>query len=65
MWLVGLATSACGDSVVCIRWPSPIVATIAAFIVYALGYRLYDRHTAFWATIVYATLPAVSVFSMS
>lgn len=64
MWLIGLATSLCGDGVACIRFPSPIMATAAAFLVYALADRLYDRHVAFWAAIVYATLPAVSAFAM-
>lgn len=64
MWLIGLTTSACGDGVVCLRLPSPVLATAAAFLVYALAARLYDRFVAFWAAIVYATLPAVSAFSM-
>ena len=63
-WLIGLVTAACGDSELCIRLPSPIVATASAFLVYALALRLYDRRVAFWASIVYATLPAVSAFAM-
>jgi 4-amino-4-deoxy-L-arabinose transferase-like glycosyltransferase len=63
-WLTGLVTAACGDSEFCIRLPSPIIVTASAFLVYALALRLYDRRVAFWASIVYATLPAVSAFAM-
>ncbi len=64
MWLIGLVTATCGDSELCIRLPSPIIATATAFLIYALALRLYDRRVAFWASIVYATLPAVSAFAM-
>ena len=63
-WLIGLVTAACGDSEFCIRVASPILATASAFLVYVLALRLYDRRVAFWASIVYATLPAVSAFAM-
>ena len=62
-WLVGLVTAACGEGELCIRLPSPIIATASAFLIYALALRLYDRRVAFWASIVYATLPAVSAFA--
>jgi len=64
IWLAGLASSVCGDGETCIRLPSPIIFTLSAFLIYPLARRLYDNRIAFWATIVYATLPAVSAFSM-
>jgi 4-amino-4-deoxy-L-arabinose transferase-like glycosyltransferase len=64
MWLISLVTQTCGDSEFCIRLPSPIIATASAFLIYALALRLYDRRVAFWASVVYATLPAVSAFAM-
>lgn len=63
-WLIGLVTTICGDSETCIRLPSPIFATASAFLIYALARHLYGSRVAFWATIVYATLPAVSAFAM-
>jgi len=63
-WLAGLASAVCGDSEACIRLPSPIIFTLSAFLIYVLARRLYDDRIAFWAAIVYATLPAVSAFSM-
>ena len=65
MWLLGAATAVCGDSEICLRLPASIVATINAFLIYALARRLYDRQVAFWAAIVYATLPAVSLFAVT
>lgn len=64
IWLVGMTSGLCGDGETCIRLSSPIIFTLAAFLIYPLARRLYDSRVAFWAAIVFATLPAVSVFSM-
>ena len=64
LWLIGLMTTICGDGEICIRLPSPIIATLSAGLVYGLARHLYDARVAFWAAIVYATLPAVSTFAM-
>jgi len=64
MWLIGSMTAACGDGEVCIRLFSPFLATVGALLTYLLARRLYDREVAFWAAIVFATLPAISAFAM-
>jgi 4-amino-4-deoxy-L-arabinose transferase-like glycosyltransferase len=64
MWLIALATAACGDGETCLRLPSAIIFTVCPFLIYALARRLYDNRVAFWSAIVYATLPAVSAFAM-
>lgn len=64
MWLIGSMTAVCGDGEECIRVFSPFLATAGAFLTFILARRLYDRQVAFWAAIVYATLPVVSAFAM-
>lgn len=64
IWLVKMASGLCGDGETCIRLSSPIIFTLAAFSIYPLARRLYDSRVAFWTAIVFATLPAVSAFSM-
>ena len=63
-WLIGLVTGVCGDSEICLRLPSAFLSVADAILVYGLALRLYDRNTAFFAAIAFATLPAVSAFAM-
>jgi Dolichyl-phosphate-mannose-protein mannosyltransferase len=60
-WLIALTTAAFGDSEFAVRLSAPLLHAIAAGLVYAIGARLYDRRTGFWAAIAYATLPGVSL----
>jgi 4-amino-4-deoxy-L-arabinose transferase-like glycosyltransferase len=62
-WVIGLATSVCGDSEFCVRLPAPLIHTATALGVYGLGRRLYDVQTGFWSALVFATLPGVSLSS--
>ena len=59
-WLLGAMSAICGDSVFCIRLPSPVLHTIAALVLYGVAATLFDRKIGFWTGIVYATLPGVS-----
>ncbi len=60
-WLIGLATSVCGPSELCVRLPSPVVHTGTAVAVFLLGRRLYDARTGAIAGLAFATLPGVSL----
>lgn len=62
--LIDLMSATCGSGELCIRLPFPIIATASALLAYALARALYNRRVAFWAAIVYATLPAVSAFAL-
>jgi 4-amino-4-deoxy-L-arabinose transferase-like glycosyltransferase len=62
-WLIGLAGLTCGTSEFCIRLPSPLLHTLTAAVVFALGSRLYDARVGFWSALTFATLPGVSVSS--
>ena len=60
-WLIGLATSVCGPSELCVRLPSPLVHTGTAVAVFLLGRQLYDAQTGALAGLAFATLPGVSL----
>jgi 4-amino-4-deoxy-L-arabinose transferase-like glycosyltransferase len=59
-WLISASTAVCGSSEFCIRLPSPILHTLGALGVYALGSRAYGPVTGFWSAVVFATLPGIS-----
>jgi 4-amino-4-deoxy-L-arabinose transferase-like glycosyltransferase len=60
-WLIALTTAAFGDSEFAIRLSAPLLHAAAAGFVYAIGARLYDRRTGFWAALAYLTLPGVAL----
>lgn len=60
-WLIGLATSVCGDAEWCVRLPAPIIHTATAAIVYLLGRRLAGATVGLWSALAFATLPGVSL----
>lgn len=62
-WLIGATTALCGDSAFCVRLPSPVLHGAIALIVYALAVRLHSRHVAFWAALIYASMPGTSISS--
>jgi 4-amino-4-deoxy-L-arabinose transferase-like glycosyltransferase len=59
-WLIGLATGLCGDGEACVRAASPILHTVTALVVMALGRTLYGATVGALAGLTYATLPGVS-----
>jgi hypothetical protein len=63
-WLIHMATALCGDGEICLRLPSVLFSIAGAGLAYGLALHLYDRRTAFYAAIAYATLPAISAFAM-
>jgi hypothetical protein len=60
-WLIALTTTAFGDSEFAIRLSAPLLHAAAAAFVYAIGTRLYDPPTGFWAALAYASVPGVSL----
>lgn len=62
-WLIRSATIFCGDGQACVRLPANVLQTASAFLVYALGARLYDARVGFWSALAYALMPGVAVSS--
>lgn len=62
-WIIGLSTGACGISEFCVRLPSPFLHTATAVGVFFLGRHLYDTRTGVLSSLVFATLPGVSLSS--
>ena len=59
-WIISLATSVCGQGEACIRSPAPILHTLTALSVFALGARLYETRVGALASLAFALLPGVS-----
>ena len=62
-WLIAATTALFGDSSFAIRLSSPLLHFGTALIVYGIAVRLYSERTAFWASITFASLPAVTLSS--
>jgi 4-amino-4-deoxy-L-arabinose transferase-like glycosyltransferase len=62
-WIIGLATTICGDSTTCIRLPAPLLHTATAVVVYLIGARLHGSRVGLWSALAFATLPGVSLSS--
>ena len=58
-WAIAATTWLFGDSVFAIRLSSPLFHFGTAMMVYAITSRWVNPRSALWATITYATLPAV------
>src|SRR5205085_5531891 len=56
-WLIALTTAALGDGEFAVRLSAPLLHAGAAGMIYAIGARLFDRRTGFWAALAYASLP--------
>jgi 4-amino-4-deoxy-L-arabinose transferase-like glycosyltransferase len=63
-WLIALTTALLGDGEFAVRLSAPLLHGAAAGFVYAIGSRLYEPRTGFWAAIAYVSLPAVSLSSL-
>ena len=62
-WLIRGTSELCGNAEACIRSASPVLYTVAAFMLYLTGRALYGPRVGFWSAIVFATLPGVSYAS--
>jgi 4-amino-4-deoxy-L-arabinose transferase-like glycosyltransferase len=63
-WVIGAATSVCGDAAWCVRAPAALLHIGTAFVLTALAQSLFDRRVALWTGIVWLTIPAVSYSSL-
>ncbi len=63
-WTIWASTKLFGDGEAAIRITAPLLHALTAAAIYALAGRLYNGLTAFWAALVYITLPAVAYSSL-
>ena len=60
-WVIALTTGLFGDGEFAVRLAAPLLHAATAGLVFGIAARLYDRRTAFWAALAYASLPGVSL----
>src|SRR6516165_8765579 len=60
-WLIALTTRLFGESEFAIRLSAPLLHTVTAIFVYAIGARLYDSRVGLWSALAYASLPGTSI----
>jgi hypothetical protein len=53
-WIIAAAEHVCGSDEWCVRAPSPIFHGATSIVIYAIGRRLYDERTGFWAALLTA-----------
>lgn len=62
-WMIGAATSVCGDGTACIRSAAPVLHTGTSIFIYLSGTRLHGRTVGLLSALAFATLPGVSLSS--
>jgi 4-amino-4-deoxy-L-arabinose transferase-like glycosyltransferase len=62
-WIIAATTGLFGDSEFAIRIASPLLHAITSWLVFILARDLYDERAAFWSSVIYLTIPAVTVSS--
>lgn len=60
-WLIALTTAVGGDAEPWVRFASPWLHGGAALVLFAVGRRLYDGWTGFWAAALYSLMPGVQL----
>ncbi len=63
-WIIKLFTSLCGESEFCIKLPSSILYFFSSIFIYLSAKELYNEKTAFYASILFFTLPSVFLSSL-
>lgn len=63
-WIIGSATSICGDAAWCIRTPATMLHIATAFALAGAAKTLFDERVALWTGLAWLTLPAVFYSSM-
>jgi 4-amino-4-deoxy-L-arabinose transferase-like glycosyltransferase len=59
-WIIHIATMLFGDSEWAVRIASPVLHGVTAFVICAIGRRVYDPRTGCFAALAYLTAPGVS-----
>lgn len=63
-WIIAATTGLLdSDSAFAMRFAAPVFHIITAIFIYLAAVELFDKRTGFWAGIIYATMPAVSLSS--
>jgi len=62
-WLIRGTTELCGNGEACIRAISPLMHTATSVVVFLLTRKLFDERFGFWAAVLFATLPGISLSS--
>ena len=62
-WIIAATTSVCGDGEWCVRLAAPLIHAATSGMIFLLGKELASERVGFWASVTYATLPAVSYSS--
>lgn len=62
-WAIALTTALFGDSAFAIRLSSPLFHFGTALLLFAIGRMTFSERVGFWASLTYATLPAVTLSS--
>jgi hypothetical protein len=62
-WVLMASTSLCGDTELCIRIGSPISYLLVSILIYLIGCELTERRVAFFSSIIFLTMPGVSISS--
>lgn len=63
-WIIAITTEICGsDHSFCVRLSAPVIHTATAAMLFLIAHRLFNAQVAFWAALLYATMPAVSLSS--
>ncbi|MEO0820708.1 MAG: glycosyltransferase family 39 protein [Pseudomonadota bacterium] len=62
--VIRVATDLGGDTLFAMRFASPLCHAVIALALFALGRRLFDARTGFWAALAYALAPGVSVSAL-
>ena len=62
-WVIAGTTKFCGDGEFCVRLGAPILHFFTAILMYLIGTRLFTKRVGFWSSVVYSTLPGVTVSS--
>lgn len=61
-WIIRASTEICGsDSAFCVRLSAPIVHCVTAIFIFLTARELFDTRTGFWAGVIFALIPAVSL----
>lgn len=63
-WLIRLSTDLFGDTLFGLRVFAPLSHLAVGALIYAVGARLYDARTGFWAAALYSAGPGVVVSAM-
>ncbi|MBL4891324.1 MAG: glycosyltransferase family 39 protein [Rhizobiaceae bacterium] len=61
-WIIRASTEICGSDIAfCVRLSAPIVHFVTAIFIFLTARELFDTKTGFWAGLIFALIPAVSL----